>query len=371
MSKLHLREEKNCLNCGNTVSQRFCGNCGQENIEPRQTFGHLVAHFFEDLTHYEGKFWGTLRYLFFKPAYLTKEFLAGKRSKYLPPVRLYIFASFITFFLPGIIPDAPSPSEHDKSLFTYSNGSFTFGDQEDDSTAHRNDSTREIAREGLFTALADKDSILRRSLSSDSSKTPDENNDFFDEFETKHELDSAKLARSTTDDPMGFLAYTFHKKVLDIKRIGDKYPKDIQVELFKEAFAHNFPRALFLYMPLFALILRLFHKKKNWIYFDHGILTLHFFSFMLLTFLCMNIVSDIDDWVDYAFPSLPLGWIFKLIEMAMVIWSLYYFFKAHRDLYGESRAVSALKAWMIFFINSIVFMLVFIGVLLVAILSVH
>ena len=104
MGKSHVRADKTCLNCNYVVENRFCGNCGQENIDTRKTFHHLFIHFFEDLTHYENSFWKTIRNLLFKPASLSKEYLSGKRMSYLAPVRLYIFISFVTFFLIAVIP---------------------------------------------------------------------------------------------------------------------------------------------------------------------------------------------------------------------------------------------------------------------------
>lgn len=104
MGKSHVRADKTCLNCNYVVENRFCGNCGQENIDTRKTFHHLFVHFFEDLTHYENSFWKTIRNLLFKPASLSKEYLSGKRMSYLAPVRLYIFISFVTFFLIAVIP---------------------------------------------------------------------------------------------------------------------------------------------------------------------------------------------------------------------------------------------------------------------------
>ena len=106
MSKSALRKDKTCLNCRHVVEMRFCPNCGQENTDSRKTFHHLFIHFFEDLTHYENAFWRTIRNLLFKPAALTKEYLSGKRLSYLAPVRLYIFISFLTFFLFTVIPDS-------------------------------------------------------------------------------------------------------------------------------------------------------------------------------------------------------------------------------------------------------------------------
>ena len=105
MSHNKLRTDKTCLNCNHVVDQRFCPNCGQENIDTRKTFYQLFVHFFEDLTHYENSFWKTIRNLIFKPASLTKEYLSGKRMSYLAPIRLYIFISFVTFFVMSIVPE--------------------------------------------------------------------------------------------------------------------------------------------------------------------------------------------------------------------------------------------------------------------------
>ena len=105
MSKHPIRQDKNCLNCGQHVEHRFCPNCGQENADTRKTFHHLFVHFFEDLTHYENAFWRTIKNLLFKPAVLTKQYLSGKRLSYLAPVRLYIFISFLVFFVISVFPD--------------------------------------------------------------------------------------------------------------------------------------------------------------------------------------------------------------------------------------------------------------------------
>ena len=57
---------------------------------------HQVAT--EDLTHADSRLWRTLAALLFKPGHLTREFLAGRRARYLPPVRLYLVLS-VLFFL--------------------------------------------------------------------------------------------------------------------------------------------------------------------------------------------------------------------------------------------------------------------------------
>ena len=112
MGNHKLRQDTECQNCGQEVTQKYCPNCGQANTETRQSFVHLAGHVVEDLVHYDGAFWKTIKYLLFRPARLTKEYIAGRRISYVPPVKLYIFISFIAFFLPGIIPS--NNSEYDE-----------------------------------------------------------------------------------------------------------------------------------------------------------------------------------------------------------------------------------------------------------------
>ncbi|MEO7530809.1 MAG: DUF3667 domain-containing protein, partial [Sediminibacterium sp.] len=101
MSHLPERKDKDCLNCGAVVHGRFCQICGQENIEPKESFWHLVTHFMYDVTHFDGKFFSTLKYLLFKPGFLSHEYLRGRRASYLHPIRMYVFTSaffFLVFF---------------------------------------------------------------------------------------------------------------------------------------------------------------------------------------------------------------------------------------------------------------------------------
>ncbi|MBS1734243.1 MAG: DUF3667 domain-containing protein, partial [Bacteroidetes bacterium] len=101
MSHFKERSEKNCLNCGTEVNGRYCHVCGQENIEPKETVWHLVTHFFNDITHFDGKFFSTLKYLITKPGFLSAEYMKGRRNSYLNPIRMYVFTSaffFLIFF---------------------------------------------------------------------------------------------------------------------------------------------------------------------------------------------------------------------------------------------------------------------------------
>lgn len=105
----HLRKEKNCLNCGTLVEERFCTHCGQENTVPRESFGYIMMHFVTDYLHLDHKFFGAIKSLLFKPGFLTAEYNAGRRARYVHPFRLYIFISIFYFLLSGFVHQAEKP----------------------------------------------------------------------------------------------------------------------------------------------------------------------------------------------------------------------------------------------------------------------
>ena len=98
MSHHKHRKQSDCLNCGTIVTGNFCQNCGQENIEVKESFFQIVYHFIEDITHFDGKLIKTLKLLISKPGFLTEEYVAGKRATYIHPIRMYIFISAVFFF---------------------------------------------------------------------------------------------------------------------------------------------------------------------------------------------------------------------------------------------------------------------------------
>ena len=72
--------EEKCLNCGTVLSDRFCGHCGQDKKEFKRSVWLVFFQFFETFTDFDNKLWSSLGPLIYKPGFLTKKFLAGKRK---------------------------------------------------------------------------------------------------------------------------------------------------------------------------------------------------------------------------------------------------------------------------------------------------
>jgi len=358
MSKNKLRLDKTCLNCNYVVENRFCPNCGQENTETSKNFHHLFVHFFEDLTHYENSFWKTIKNLMFKPGALTKEYLSGKRLSYLAPIRLYIFVSFITFFLISIL---PKNKEDDFIKFSKSNGDKKNIDdklpkkelkESDFLVKSKQDSIivdAEIAvLENLRKTGILKDNVADSMLinfkeggrmNRNNSKT----GVLQIEYNSIAQMDSIK---KSNPNKISDIEYWFSKRAIALKK---KYSDQELVQKLVESTSQNFPKTLFVYMPLFAFLLWLFHNKKRWFYFDHGIFTLHYFSFLLLTSLLLKLINCF-----FGFFESEIIIILKnIINIIISGWMIYYFFPAHYRFYQETRLGSLLKSLFLLFINII------------------
>ena len=101
------RKEEICHNC-RTILQpenNFCPSCGQENHDLKVPLSHLAFEVFEGFTHFDTKFYNTIRAIFLYPGKITKDFLEGRRGRYVPPVRLYFLISFVFFLTLDLLVD--------------------------------------------------------------------------------------------------------------------------------------------------------------------------------------------------------------------------------------------------------------------------
>ena len=88
-----------CDNCSAELTNKFCSRCGQDNRDFRQRFSKILVNVIEETFHFDGRILNTLKLLVLKPGELSKEFSLNRRAQYVPPVRLYLFASLLFFFI--------------------------------------------------------------------------------------------------------------------------------------------------------------------------------------------------------------------------------------------------------------------------------
>lgn len=368
--KSPLREDKTCLNCNHVVAGRFCPNCGQENTESRKTFHHLFIHFFEDLTHYENAFWKTIKNLLLRPASLTKEYLSGKRLSYLAPVRLYIFISFVTFFLISLLPSniaeeiKADEARTEKKQTKAAGGlvKFTESNEIEDTI---NISPQELKLKSLLNegklSKKEYDTLLDYTQKSEDKQKVD----FAfggKKYKSIKQMDSLQKFGKDKLNPVSFW---FAKKLM---KVTQKKDSDEIIPAFIESFKHNIPKALFVYMPLFAFLLWLFYDKKKWYYFDHGIFTLHYFSFMLLTILISTFLIQFI----YLFGENGVTETIDIsLNLIIPFWFIYYFYRASKNFYQGTRITSFIKSSLLLFLNTISMFFVLMFFIIYSFITIH
>lgn len=87
-----------CENCGSVLQGHYCHVCGQHAHSPLRNFGHAIEEVFESFWHLDGRIFRTMRDLFV-PGRVAAGYLAGHRVRYVAPLRLFVIASLLTFFV--------------------------------------------------------------------------------------------------------------------------------------------------------------------------------------------------------------------------------------------------------------------------------
>ena len=95
-----------CLNCGHLLGPQdhFCSACGQDTANHPPTLMEFVHEFVDHYVAAEGNLWRSLWGLLAKPGFLTLEYLAGRKSRYVLPLRLLLTLGLVFFLALKLVP---------------------------------------------------------------------------------------------------------------------------------------------------------------------------------------------------------------------------------------------------------------------------
>jgi hypothetical protein len=102
-----------CANCGADLTGNYCHQCGQKKIHRHEfSLKHFFGHLIHEVTHFDSnKVLKTFFALLFKPGLLTAEYLAGRKGRYINPIRLYLtFSALYFLFAWGTLADVRGTS---------------------------------------------------------------------------------------------------------------------------------------------------------------------------------------------------------------------------------------------------------------------
>lgn len=89
-----------CANCGTRLQGPFCHACGQKG-HLHSRLWHMAGEFAEGIAHFDGRLWRTLPLLAFNPGRLSREWRQGRRVRYVAPLHIFLFATFLLFLIPN------------------------------------------------------------------------------------------------------------------------------------------------------------------------------------------------------------------------------------------------------------------------------
>ncbi len=360
MSHLKERVEKICLNCNAATYGRYCHVCGQENIETKESFWHLVTHFVYDITHFDGKFFSTLKYLLFRPGYLSQEYLIGRRTSYLHPIRMYVFTSaffFLIFF--SFYQKTPEP----KTSTTASNMMEQLKKSKEillktspfmPTPADKKELEQKIKDVDTDIALLEKDSTAVGKLKTISYKfnvISFKGDDEKENYKTLAQYDSLQKALPVNKRD-GLFVSKAERQNLHLK---EKYNNDgrLILKAISEKFFHTFPQMLFASLPLFALLLQLlYYRRKQFYYVNHVVYVIHLYC---ATFIIMLLSM----WMGSLLGLLHINVANSLRVIGMLL-NLFYWYKAMRNFYEQRRAKTIGKFLLLMLLSFFLFMILFV-----------
>lgn len=241
-----IKQEDVCLNCKSTLKGEYCHYCGQRKLKDQDSsFFSTLIHLVGDFVHFDSQIFRTAIPLLFKPGFLTNEFLAGKRVRYLNPVKSYVFLSFLFFFLSFSLDDNDIISKIDDDIKINDTNSTT-----------------------VDTLYGDLPVVISTGKSKFN-------------YRSIQEYDSVQHTLSKQERD-GVLKRMLILKSIEIKTgKNENYLKAFLIK-FIDSFKHNFPKLFFFLLPVFALLLKLLYSKSDKTYMDNLVFSMHFYNFFFL-----------------------------------------------------------------------------------------
>jgi hypothetical protein len=377
----------NCGNCGSPLLGEYCYACGQSVSGLVRHFSSIAGDFADTVLNWDARLPRTLWPLLVRPAFLTREYFAGRRVRYVSPVRLFVTLAIITFFVAQLMISFGDSISFDDDKRPV-DASFSQVETVEEVIRQRDEALAELAEArkqdvdgipGLGAGLGIAEQGIRNSaearirvLERNKAKQPPASSSANEkasatrssEQDAKSDAKHATAGRTADADTDDDTELSFNGRPWDPKTNpltvswwpdfandwlnaqvarGNRNFKRMKddPDMAKDAILGAVPSTLFILLPLFALMLKVAYVFKRRLYMEHLLVALHSHAFLCLTLLLVFATMALQRWLAPA-PG-ALRSLFMWIEILLWTWMPIYLLLMQKRIYGQGWILTFLK----------------------------
>lgn len=345
-----------CQNCGTPLLGEHCYHCGQPVRGLVRHFSSFLGDLLDTVFEIDGRIAQTVGPLLLRPGYLSTEYFAGRRVRYVSPVRLFVFLSLLAFFAAQFGFDLDTQGDTPAASATgvrqsFDTGALAAATTEAELSARRDEALAQIAKAksetaavpGLAEVLASAERAVmdaadrRQRELLDAAATPGKTGPDkpLDDASREPRLSFGNRPWDANTNPIAvsWLPAAANARLNAWAARGERNIARIQEDpnQLKDAVLSALPSTLFVLMPLFALLLKITLVFKRRLYMEHLIVALHSHAFLFAALFLLVVFGQLADSA-WRWLAVPAGW----LEVAVALWMPLYLLLMQKRVYGQS-----------------------------------
>jgi len=332
--------EGQCENCGAPLYGKYCYACGQPTTGMVRHFSSVMSDIADSVLNIDERVFKTLAPLYLRPGKLTLDYFAGRRARYVTPFRLVFFLAIVAFFSTQITVRAGFTPANKAVAISTSGGKPTL-------------------------AVVPAPKAPAAPISSDDGAFANGNLSLNDKVLWNRDTKPLKIgwlpdaAVDWINDLIGNAQQQLHAMNAGSWAEQQNARRKFTLGMYSAA-----PTVLFVLLPIFALLLKIFYIFKKRLYMEHLIVAMHSHAFLMLSMLVLVLIGALRH---LAAPNGGLARVpFDLLTAAAWIWIFVYLWLMQKRVYRQGWFMTNVKYWSLGFCYTI---LLGFGFVFVALLS--
>jgi hypothetical protein len=335
-----------CLNCGTPLQGPFCHYCGQPDRNFLRFFPVLLRELLEDFLDFDSRFMRTMKPLLFKPGRLTRDYLDGRRFRYTPPLRLYIFSSIGCFFVAALLATDFIQISGEQSADDGVVSGIRIGAADDPQLQEALDRLDPETRREVDEVL--RQAAAAREGARESAEESAEESAGQDDSDDAININGEPWDRETNPIDIEWLPDWVNDWINDEIEQSPAKGREIEQnpDLIKEKVFDVLPATMFVLLPIVALLFKFWYLFSRKYYIEHLIFALHNHSFLFVMLLIGILLSALAGWAEPAGAgrmTTASAW----LNVAMGVWVPVYFLVSLKRVYQQGWFMTVTKYCLI------------------------